>query len=400
MTVTTVYCTAETGGLSANKNNGDFTGALSGAGSESWSDNQWRHTVGNFWHSNNRANIAFMIAEFDLSSIPSGDTITDVDLDLYGQQDQSSTDFNILAAVFTPASPWDSSDWQTGTDLAALTDLASINTSSFNASGYNTFNSAALTTAVNNASGTIAFILWSDRTENANWPGSSNTYESVNFYSYGQGGTSQDPRLVITHEAASSTDDTDPNDIVSLASVGQPTIGQVHALTPSNITAQPSIGQPTAGAVNNLTPDSITSQPSIGTPTVGQVHAVQPNNITSLASVGNPTATGPGTDATSPNSIVSLASVGNPTVEQLSVIAPLSIVAQPSIGNPTVGQIHALSTSGLTVQPTIGTPELGQIHNLSPASITAAVNIGKPTANKQALAVTEDRKKLSLGLKL
>lgn len=201
MTVTTVYCTAETGGLSANKNNGDFTGCLSGAGSESWSDNQWRHTVGHFWHSNNRANINYMVCEFDLSVIPSGDTVSDADLQLYGQQDQSSTDFDINVAEFTIASPWDSSDWQDGTDLAAYTVLDSINTSSFNASGYNTFNSSGITTLVDAKGANTSFFFWSSRTESGDFPGSSNTYESVNFYSYGQGGTTQDPKIVVTHAA-------------------------------------------------------------------------------------------------------------------------------------------------------------------------------------------------------
>lgn len=200
MPVTTVYCGTDTGNLSSNKNIGDFNGALSGAGSESWQTGQWRGTVGNFWHSNNRANIAYMILYFDLSSIPAGDVITNVVLHLYGQQNQAATNFNILIAEFGESPPWSSANWQTGADLAALTELASLNTSAFNASGYNTFESAALTDAVNNASGSIAIIVWSDRTESASWPGSSNTYESVNFYSQGQGGTSQDPKLVITHD--------------------------------------------------------------------------------------------------------------------------------------------------------------------------------------------------------
>ncbi|MEO1108248.1 MAG: hypothetical protein AAFX90_10030 [Pseudomonadota bacterium] len=201
MTITTIFCTAETGGLSANANNGNFTNALSGAGSEGWSDNQWRHTVGNFWHTNNRGNINYMVLEFDLSVLPSGDTVSDADLQLYGQQDQSGVDFNVLVAEFGIAPPWDSGDWQTGPDLAALTDLASINTSSFNASGYNTFNSSALTTVVDGKAASQAFILWSDRTESASWPSAIGEYESVNFYSYGQSGTTQDPRIVVTHEA-------------------------------------------------------------------------------------------------------------------------------------------------------------------------------------------------------
>lgn len=204
MTVTTVYCTAETGGLSANANNGNFTSALSGGGSEGWSDNQWRHTVGQFWHPNNRANINYMVLEFDLSVIPSGDTVSDADLDLYGQQDDSSTDFDVLVAEFSPAPPWDATDWQDGTDLAALTDLVSQNTSGFNASGYNTFNSSSLTTVVDGKASSQAFIVWSSRTESGDFPGAINTYESVNYYSYGQSGTTQDPRIVVTHAAGSS----------------------------------------------------------------------------------------------------------------------------------------------------------------------------------------------------
>ena len=106
MAVTTVFCAPQTGNLGSNKNNGDFDGALSGAGSESWQTGQWRGTVGNFWHINNRANIALMILYFDLSSIPVGDIITNVQLQLYGQQNQAGTAFNILVAEFSSPPPW------------------------------------------------------------------------------------------------------------------------------------------------------------------------------------------------------------------------------------------------------------------------------------------------------
>lgn len=208
MTVTTVYCTAETGGIGANANNGNFTNALSGAGSESWSDNQAWHWIGNFWHTNNRANIYYMFLEFDLSVIPGTDTVSDADFQVYGRAKETDVGgYSILLGELANAVPWDNTDWLDGTDLTNLTDLAGVTDTAFSTTGYNTWNSASLTTVVDNKASSARFVLWSSNTENTTWPAMQPEYDRVEAYSYGQSGTTQDPKIVVTHAATSSDTD-------------------------------------------------------------------------------------------------------------------------------------------------------------------------------------------------
>jgi len=373
MTETTVYADASSS-INANKNNGDFAGALSGAGSELISNDKWDFYAGQYWHTNNRANITQSFIEFDTSGISSGDTVSDVDLRINLNSDKSTdAEFDVLVAAFTN-SPWSASDWNNATDLAALTDLVSLNTSGMS-TGWLTFNSAALTTYINdNIGSTISIIIWSSRTESQSFPAAIGDYELVRFLGVGMASQTDHPHLIITHAAGSSTDN----------------------VTPSSIAATPSVGTPTLSQVVGTTPGSISSATSTGTPTLGQVHVLSPNSIAAASSLQHPTATGPATDSVTPSNIAAAANSGSPTIGVISALTPNGIASSPIIGAPTIGQTHAVTPTGLTASPVVGATTLGQTHEVAPSSIHSGVQFGRPTADKQALPSSDRRRGLSL----
>lgn len=204
MTVTIAHATTNSGYLSTNANNGNFTNALNGQ-SASFSANTWDYYVGQFYHSNGRANIREGLLEYNLSAVGT-DTVSDVSLVLNLSSDQSTfADFDVVIAGFTESAPWSSSNWQTQSDLQGLTELASINTSTMSL-GEITFASAALTQYVDDNKGaSVKFCIFSRRTEDGQFPAAINDYEQVRFYGVGQGGTSQDPRIEVTHAAGGPT---------------------------------------------------------------------------------------------------------------------------------------------------------------------------------------------------
>jgi hypothetical protein len=134
---------------------------------------------------------------FDTSAIGGG--VTAVELALRLTVDQSDTDFTIEAreSAWT-AGGLTTADWVAGASLGGLTLLASLNSSGIGATGsYKTFTSqAAFLTATGMGTGTVAMLLCSSRHRGNNTPSG---FEDVTFNSADASGTTQDPKLTITH---------------------------------------------------------------------------------------------------------------------------------------------------------------------------------------------------------
>jgi hypothetical protein len=139
---------------------------------------------------------------YDTSSIPSGDTVSDAVLAVYGGADWSTTDFILRASVVDWGATLTTADWVAGASLAGLTVHASYNTASgWPTNAYTSLTSAAgLPAAVVKGAGAwTRFILWSSRHEAGDTPTGN---EFVSFYYAEQAGTTYDPKLTVTHAAA------------------------------------------------------------------------------------------------------------------------------------------------------------------------------------------------------
>lgn len=138
---------------------------------------------------------------FDTSAITDTDIVTVVTLDLWLVTDGSNTDFTAQARDFNWGGTLTSADYIPGTSLASSTLLATLASSGIGASGaYKTFTSqAAFLTATNIKTGTVYINLASDRQVAGNAPSGP---EQMDFSTTDTSGTTQDPKLTITHNAA------------------------------------------------------------------------------------------------------------------------------------------------------------------------------------------------------
>lgn len=144
---------------------------------------------------------------FDTSSIADSDIVSAAVLDLWLTTDSSTTDFTGEARQLDwSAGGVTSADWVAGASLGGLTLMASLASSGIGVTGtYKTFTSeAALQTATGMKTGTVYLHVSSSRQRNNNQP-SSDTNEYLLFSPADAAGTTQDPKLTITHAGLGST---------------------------------------------------------------------------------------------------------------------------------------------------------------------------------------------------
>lgn len=141
--------------------------------------------------------------DFDTSSIPDTDNVSAVALALDGNFDNSTTDFTMQARTKDWGASLTSADWVAGASLGGLTLLATFATSGFSAFGYNTFteNGTNFQSAINKT-GTTRIVVASDRLESNTAPTNA---ERVSVATADSTGTTQDPKLTITHAASTVT---------------------------------------------------------------------------------------------------------------------------------------------------------------------------------------------------
>ena len=137
---------------------------------------------------------------FDTSAITDTDTISAVDFSAYLVSDSSDTDFVLEVREKDWGSTFETADFVPGSQLSTYTLLASLNTSGIGSTGaYKTFTSeTAFLTTTNIKTGTVRFFTSSSRQLLNNTPSAN---ELVEFSQMDASGTTQDPKLVITHSA-------------------------------------------------------------------------------------------------------------------------------------------------------------------------------------------------------
>lgn len=134
---------------------------------------------------------------FDTSTIPDAATIDSVTLSLFGQADNSVTDFTLQARASDWGTGLTTADWVAGASLGALTLLGSLSTVGFSTAAYNDFteNGSNFRNAISKTGETR--ILVNGSTHEA---GSTPTgYERVTVHSADASGTTNDPKLVVNY---------------------------------------------------------------------------------------------------------------------------------------------------------------------------------------------------------
>jgi len=136
---------------------------------------------------------------FDTSAIGTDD-ISAVALDLYGRADNSTTDDTVEVAAFDWGATVTTADWQDGTELAALTVLATMPMLGFSLVAYNTFTNTGSMIAAINRTGTTRFVLFGQEDRLGTTP---TNPRLVDIWMADELQTGERrPRLTITHTAA------------------------------------------------------------------------------------------------------------------------------------------------------------------------------------------------------
>lgn len=202
-TVTTIFSGGNDGSIFSYTFSGNYSGARAGTGDGlDASTSGSELLVGqNSFSGVYECDEAFV--SFDTSSIPDADPVSQVDLSFYLTTDDSATDFTIEARTRDWGASLAAADWVPGASLGSFTLLASLSTSGIGAAGaYKTLNSeAALLTAPNMKTGVVYVMLNSSRHRVGNTPTGD---EGVRFASADVAGTTQDPKLTITHQGLGS----------------------------------------------------------------------------------------------------------------------------------------------------------------------------------------------------
>lgn len=138
---------------------------------------------------------------WDTSAIDDGDTVSDAIVSLWGGADQSATDFTINCYDYDwSGGGWTIADFRSDTQLNGMTVRATFATAGFTNGGYNTFTSSGAGLApVINKTGTTYLLFASSRQASLTAP----TGAEYVFVAHAEtAGTTNDPKLVVTHAAA------------------------------------------------------------------------------------------------------------------------------------------------------------------------------------------------------
>lgn len=139
---------------------------------------------------------------FDTSSLPDSDTVSAAVFSLYGTGDLSFEGTGTLQArIYDWGASVTTGDYRTPAQFAALTLVATATAASLSSSAYNDFteNGANFQTAISKTGTTFIVVCTA--------PFAADSYGDnfFGFLSADNTGTTNDPKLVVTHEAAAAT---------------------------------------------------------------------------------------------------------------------------------------------------------------------------------------------------
>lgn len=238
MTTTVLY--ADTTDDTAEYGHAVYATARAGAGAYSVGPTALTAVIGQYGNGTYYIEQGFF--SWDTSGIPDTDTVSAAVLDLWITADGSATDFTLEAAAYNWGTTVTSADWQDGTELGALTVLATRSTVGISVGAYNAFTevSGGLAAAINKT-GTTYLVIFSSLNRLGTAPSGGGGQVTVQM---GDQGGVQRPRLTITHASADANAPATPAAATGAAYGALPNVGPspgVIAATGTAYTLGPSI---------------------------------------------------------------------------------------------------------------------------------------------------------------
>lgn len=151
----------------------------------------------------NRYRVGRLFMSFDTSSIPDGSIISSATFSAYGHSavgDGFSDSIHVVEASLASAPSLATSDF----DSVTFSSLASATIAAIGSSGYTDFSLSSTSGISDTGYSTYALITGKDLNDVAPTPLGTRNYKY--FYTYDETGSSKDPKLAVTHSAASASD--------------------------------------------------------------------------------------------------------------------------------------------------------------------------------------------------
>ena len=204
-TVTTVYGVTADDGVQSN--DATYSTARTGSSLDTSNNINGENVAIEVQHA---ANSGYTITEafigFDTSSLPDSDTVSASVLSLKEEPGYGSffTEADTLEArVYDWSTSVTTADWRSGTQFDALTRVATLASGSWSTSGYNdlTEDGTNFQSAINKT-GTTRLVLCTTKFAAGTTP---TGYSYWGIYSADNTGTTDDPKLTVTHAAAAAS---------------------------------------------------------------------------------------------------------------------------------------------------------------------------------------------------
>ncbi len=203
MPTVTIYSDASDGGVYSSTSNSTYADARSGTGTATLDADSTNTTflVGQLYWEPPPYNYPTYachqgFVSFPTSTILSLWTITDLNLSLYCNTDNSTADFQTEVRVYDFGGSVSTADYRAGSSLSGYTKVATFDSAGVSTSAYSNFTKLDALFSNINLSGNTRFILCSKEQTDDSAP---TTGEYLTWYASEQSGTTQDPKLTISY---------------------------------------------------------------------------------------------------------------------------------------------------------------------------------------------------------
>ncbi len=309
---------------------------------------------------------------FDASSIADTDTVSDVLLELWGNTNLSTTDFTVEVAAYDWGTSVTTGDFRTAAQLSALTVLATYATSGFSTGAYKAFTSTGSFPAAISLTGETRLVAFSAENRTGSAPAD---YEEVVWTSANAVGTTNDPKLTITHAAGTTTG-------TGAISVPAPTVSGTGTVT---ITGTGAIAVPAPTVAGSGTETfTATGAISVPAPTVAG-SGTETFTATGTITAPAPTVSGTGTETFTATGAITVpagtvSGTGTETFTATGAISVASAVVSGT-GVLTITATGAISVSPPTVSGS-GTSSAGNvtIESIAPRIVQVSSDGARVTA--------------------
>lgn len=283
-TVTTLYSGTADGGLYAH--GGTWANAYNGTGTiDSPSTGSVSDWIGSIYTGSEFYTQTVFLG-FDTSSIPDTDTVSAATFSLYARNGNSSRTFRMRAWTYDWGGSLTTGDFRTAAQLQALTELCDWPpTNAVSTGAYTDFENTAnnLRDAISKTGTT--YIIVSDNLHEA---GTTNplTADDCEWWLADQTGTTQDPKLVVTHAAGGATV---TSDVTSTAAISTTNTSDVTSTAATSRTETKDVSS--TGAISCTVASDVTTSAALSCPVASDVSttaAIQANpslDVTSTASI-------------------------------------------------------------------------------------------------------------------